>query len=68
MPEIVILDENSASGIWAMEDIVILPGLQLQGWGHYHEFYRKENDAWLIAKIRLTRLRLLQNGEAQSLL
>ena len=68
MPEIVILDEDSASGIWAMEDIVILPGLQLQGWGHYHEFYRKENGAWLIAKIRLTRLRLLQNGEAQSLL
>jgi hypothetical protein len=68
MPEIIILDEKSARGIWAMDDIVILPGLQLQGWGHYHELYRKENNAWRIAKIRLTRLRLLQNGEAQSLL
>jgi hypothetical protein len=50
-----------------MDDIVVLPGLQLQGWGHYHECYRKENDVWRIAKIRLTRLRLLQNGEAQNL-
>lgn len=66
-PEIVILDESRARGIWAMDDIVVLPGLQLQGWGHYHECYRKENDVWRIAKIRLTRLRLLQNGEAQNL-
>ena len=58
MPEITIHDQSSASGIWAMEDIVELPGMNLQGWGHYHEEYRKEKDGWVISRIRLSRLRL----------
>ena len=65
MPEISILDAENATVIWAMEDIVQLPGLLLQGWGHYHESYRKEKGQWKIASTRLTRLRLLQNGEEQ---
>ena len=63
MPEIEILDPANATGIWAMEDLVFLPGISIQGWGHYHERYRKEGDTWRIAEVRLTRLRLLQNGE-----
>ena len=63
MPEINIINEHHATGIWAMEDIVELPGLSIQGWGHYHETYRKEEGEWKIAATRLTRLRLLQNGE-----
>ena len=64
--EIQIIDEKNASGVWAMDDIVELPGLLLQGWGHYHESYRKEEGVWKIARIKLTRLRLLQNGEEQT--
>jgi hypothetical protein len=67
MPEIEIVDENQASGVWAMEDFVQLPDLLLQGWGHYHETYRKEEGVWKIAQIKLTRLRLLYNGEEQAL-
>jgi len=65
MSEIEMIDGENALGTWAMEDIVNLPGLMLQGWGHYHERYRKEQGEWKIARIKLTRLRLLQNGEEQ---
>ncbi len=65
MPEIQLLDRANATGIWAMDDIVQLPGLFIQGWGHYHEAYRKVDGEWKISRIRLTRLRLLQNGEEQ---
>lgn len=65
MPEIEVIDEVNANGIWAMEDIVKLPGLDIQGWGHYHEEYRKVGGEWKISRIKLTRLRLLQNGEEQ---
>jgi ketosteroid isomerase-like protein len=67
MPEIEVIDKNNATGIWAMEDIVKMPGLSMQGWGHYHETYRRELGVWKIARIRLTRLRLLQNGEEQTI-
>jgi hypothetical protein len=67
MPEIELLDENNARGVWAMDDIVELPGLSLRGWGHYHEEYRRENGRWRISRIRLSRLRLLLNGEEQPL-
>lgn len=63
MPEIEILDDGNATGIWAMEDIVEMPGLSLQGWGHYHESYRKEGGEWKIATIKLTRLRLNQQTD-----
>ncbi|GAB5451034.1 MAG: nuclear transport factor 2 family protein [Halioglobus sp.] len=66
-PEIDIYDDNNASGIWAMDDCVDLPGLSLRGWGHYHEQYRREAGQWRISSTRLTRLRLLINGEAQPL-
>jgi hypothetical protein len=29
----------------------------LHGWGHYHETYRQVEGEWLIATLRLTRLR-----------
>jgi ketosteroid isomerase-like protein len=67
MPEISLLDGENATGTWAMDDLVQLPGLIIQGWGHYHESYRKENGQWKISRIRLTRLRLLQNGEEQAI-
>ena len=38
-----------------------------RGWGHYLEHYRKQNGEWRIRSIRLTRLRLLLNGEEQDI-
>ncbi|MFT4519656.1 MAG: ketosteroid isomerase-like protein [Halioglobus sp.] len=67
MPEIELIDAGTATGLWAMDDIVQLPDLLLQGWGHYHERYRKESGQWKISHIKLTRLRLLQNGEETKL-
>lgn len=67
MPEIEILSETTAVGVWSMEDIVKLPDVFLQGWGHYHESYRKEDGVWKISNIKLTRLRLLLNGEEQNI-
>jgi 3-phenylpropionate/cinnamic acid dioxygenase small subunit len=56
MPEIELLDTNSAKAIWAMFDYVRLPTCHFKGWGHYHENYVKESGAWRIKKIHLTRL------------
>ena len=59
MPEIELIDAASARGIWAMFDHIDIPGKPLrQGYGHYHETYRKESDGWRIASLRLTRLRV----------
>lgn len=59
MPEIDITSEVSATGIWAMEDLLQFPdGTSMRGYGHYHETYRKEDGAWRIASSKLTRLRV----------
>jgi len=64
MPEINMEDADNARGIWAMEDWVWpgpdsdLPFRALHGWGHYHERYRRTDDGWRIAAIRLTRLKI----------
>lgn len=60
MPEITIIDESSAKGIWAMEDIVEAPGNErvMKGYGHYHEEYRKVDGKWRIAQLYLKRLRV----------
>ncbi len=59
MPEIEILDEHQARGIWAMFDYVKDNDQDEAriGYGHYHEEYRKGPDGqWRIARTRLTRL------------
>ncbi len=57
MPEITFHASDRASVIWAMNDIVEFPNLLLQGWGHYHEEYVREEEEWKIASMRLARLR-----------
>jgi hypothetical protein len=57
MPEIDLLSSTEARGIWAMEDIVVRPGVNTHGHGHYHETYRRDDGEWRIATMRLTRLR-----------
>jgi hypothetical protein len=63
MPEIEITGPDAASGIWAMFDYVEFPAVDglragLQGYGHYHERYAREADAWRISELRLSRIRV----------
>jgi len=57
MPEIELTSDTTATGIWALHDIVIFPnGVRLDGYGHYHETYAKGADGWRISSLKLTRL------------
>jgi len=57
MPEIDVTSATTATGIWALHDIVIWPnGVRLDGYGHYHETYEKVGGEWRIASSKLTRL------------
>ena len=57
MPEIDLTSDTTATGIWALNDIVIWPnGMRLDGYGHYHETYVKGPDGWRISSSTLTRL------------
>jgi uncharacterized protein (TIGR02246 family) len=57
MPEIDLTSPTTATGIWALNDVVIWPnGMRLNGYGHYHETYEKVGDEWLIKSSNLTRL------------
>jgi SnoaL-like domain len=57
-PEIELLSATTASGVWALEDVVRLaPGMTLRGYGHYHETYEKIEGQWRIKSSKLTRLR-----------
>ena len=62
MPEIEITSDTTATGIWAMEDMLRWPEgatfmRELHGYGHYHETYAKVDGEWKIASMKLTRLR-----------
>ncbi|MGE0667520.1 MAG: nuclear transport factor 2 family protein [Sphingomonadales bacterium] len=61
MPEIDVLSPTTARGIWAMEDRLWqapgAPARLMHGWGHYHETYEKRDGRWLIASMRITKLR-----------
>ncbi len=63
--EVEITGADSATGIWAMQDIIEWPDQHpREGWkaivgrGHYHETYRRQDGEWRIATLSLTRLRL----------
>jgi hypothetical protein len=57
-PEIELTSATTARGIWAVEDVVRLaPGVNLRGYGHYHETYEKIDGQWRITSSKLTRLR-----------
>jgi uncharacterized protein (TIGR02246 family) len=58
-PEIQLTSATSASGVWAMEDMLRWPdGSELHGYGHYHETYAKADGEWRITRSVLTRLRM----------
>jgi uncharacterized protein (TIGR02246 family) len=59
MPEIEVSSDTTATGIWALNDIVIWPtGVRLDGYGHYHETYEKVDGDWRIKSSKLTRLHM----------
>jgi hypothetical protein len=56
-PEIQILGVTDATGIWAMEDVLVWKeGYRLRGTGHYRETYHKIDGQWKIASMQLSRL------------
>ncbi len=66
-PEITLTSDTTATGIWAMEDLLWWcdDGVEqrFQGWGHYYETYEKIDGAWLIASRTLTRLRTVETPD-----
>jgi hypothetical protein len=68
MPEIVLLDDDTARGVWAMADRLEWPGpialreapqaCGFAGFGHYEEEYRRVDGRWKMHFLRLTRLRI----------
>ncbi len=60
MPEINFVDDDVATGIWAMEDELWWPEgspiKYLHGYGHYHETYVRTTSGWKISSLELTRL------------
>ena len=58
-PEIELTSATTAHGVWALEDVVRFGlGVNLRGYGHYHETYEKIDGQWLIKSSKLTRLRV----------
>jgi hypothetical protein len=61
MPEITLLSERTATGIWAMEDRIWFkpgsPSRVMHGWGHYHEAYVRTERTWRISAMRISRIR-----------
>ena len=59
MPEIEVTSPTTATGIWALHDVIVWPdGTRLDGDGHYHETYERVGGAWQIKTSTLTRLRM----------
>jgi hypothetical protein len=57
-PEIELTSATTARGVWALQDVVHFgPGVNLVGYGHYHETYANVAGQWLITSSKLTRLR-----------
>jgi hypothetical protein len=62
-PEITLTSATTATGIWAMEDLLIFgDGRELYGAGHYHETYEKRDGSWRIKSLHLTRTILKITG------
>lgn len=62
-PEITLLTESAAEGVWAMQDRVVwhpgkspIPGIAaITGYGQYHETYQRSDGGWKFASLRLSR-------------
>ena len=62
-PEIELTSPTTATGIWAMQDVLQLAERRpLHGYGHYHETYELIDGAWRIRTSKLTRLHMDLTG------
>jgi hypothetical protein len=67
-PQITITGTDTATGIWAMEDVHIYPGTDPHvghhGYGHYHENYIRTIEGWRFKRIevRYNRMDPLEGG------
>ncbi|MEU5154637.1 nuclear transport factor 2 family protein [Glycomyces sp. NPDC021274] len=58
-PEIEVTSPTTATGVWAMQDLLVYPGeSRVLGFGHYHETYESEGGPWRIASLKLTRVHM----------
>jgi hypothetical protein len=61
MPEIEILSETEATGVWTLFDHIEVSDSRFRpsfyGYGRYWEKYRREDDEWRISSMRMQRLR-----------
>ncbi|MGN7862865.1 nuclear transport factor 2 family protein [Microbacterium sp. 22303] len=61
MPDIEILDEDTATGIWSLNDQIWFtkdsgfPYAKLEGYGHYYEDYRRVDGVWKVARTKFVR-------------
>jgi uncharacterized protein (TIGR02246 family) len=61
MPEITVTGPDTAAGVWAMFDYLEFPGEPtrgFRGYGHYIEQYVRQDGAWRIRHLELTRIRV----------
>lgn len=66
-PEIEVTSPTTATGVWAMQDLLIYPGeSRVLGFGHYHETYESEDGPWRIASLKLTRVHMDPIGQQQT--
>ena len=60
-PEITITGPDTATGVWAMEDIVRIEmegaSVAFHGYGHYHDVYVRTADGWRFQESVQTRIR-----------
>jgi hypothetical protein len=68
-PEITFTSDDTATGVWAMEDHLFWRQGDahhwLHGFGHYHERYRKTPQGWRFTYRRLTRLHVMTSPGAK---
>lgn len=66
MPEITVTSPTTATGVWALQDMLIWLGtVRVLGFGHYHETYTVVDGRWRISSLKLTRLYLDPLGQQQ---
>jgi hypothetical protein len=62
-PEIELTGPDSATGTWAMNDLVDFETFSLRGYGHYNEEYVRTPGGWKIKSSTLARTRVDTEGE-----
>lgn len=55
LPDITVVDENTARATWGIHDYVKTPAVHFRGWGHIHHEYVKVDGQWKIRKMHTTR-------------